>query len=82
VIISPIFSSDPHAAWKHEQMLGSTSSPSTTLDSAALMIALLKDAVECFHAYFLKTSRQNERQFCEDEVWITSDDSIYPSFIH
>jgi len=77
-IISHIFSNDPHAVWKYERTRGRTSCLASDPGLRKLMMALLKDGIECYQAYFLKASRRNERQFCEAEEWVTSEDTVYP----
>lgn len=75
---SHIFSADPVASWKYEQTRvrkpGFISDPGVR----RLMMAVLKDGIDCLQVQFFKPSRRNELRFREAEEWITSDDSDYP----
>lgn len=77
-IVSHIFSADPVASWKYEQT--HVREPGFTSDPGLrrLMMAVLKDGIDCLQVHFFKPSRRNELRFREAEEWITSDDPDYP----
>lgn len=65
-----------------EQVFGPPASLSTVCPEAALMQAVLEDALTCFQKKFATTGRRVQRVAWEAEEWLLSDDADWPfSFV-
>ena len=75
---SPIHSSPSAQILLPEQAYDSTSLVSKHGGLAALMSAVLEDAVECFWKQFVSTKRRDLRLAREAEEWFWSDNDASP----